>query len=298
MDEDHRQGRRHPVDQEHPARAADRQDRPRRADRADGAGRSVDPLREGRPDGPDALRPPGLGQDDDLRQARPAACQRRAASRCWSRPTSSGRRPSSSSRSSAARSASRSSARPTRTRSRSASRPWSRPTAQGCDTLILDTAGRLHVDDELMAELTQIEKKVKPHQVFFVCDAMTGQDAVASADAFNKALELDGVILTKLDGDARGGAALSVRKVTGVPDQVRRQGREARQARAVRSRAAGRPDAGHGRHRRPGRGGPVGGRRGRGPAPARKARQGEVRPRRLPQADRQHEEDGLDRGSS
>jgi signal recognition particle subunit SRP54 len=68
-----------------------------------------------------------------------------------------------------------------------------------------------------MGELTQIEKKVKPHQVFFVCDAMTGQDAVASASAFNKALELDGVILTKLDGDARGGAALSVRKVTGVP---------------------------------------------------------------------------------
>jgi signal recognition particle subunit SRP54 len=87
----------------------------------------------------------------------------------------------------------------------------------GCDTVILDTAGRLHVDDELMSELTLIEKKVKPHQVFFVCDALTGQDAVASADAFNKALELDGVIMTKLDGDARGGAALSVRKVTGVP---------------------------------------------------------------------------------
>ncbi len=68
-----------------------------------------------------------------------------------------------------------------------------------------------------MAELVQIEKKVKPHQVFFVCDAMTGQDAVASAEAFNEALELDGVILTKLDGDARGGAALSVRRVTGVP---------------------------------------------------------------------------------
>jgi len=88
---------------------------------------------------------------------------------------------------------------------------------QGRDTIILDTAGRLHVDDELMAELQQIEKKVKPHQVFFVCDALTGQDAVASADAFNKALELDGVIMTKLDGDARGGAALSVKKVTGVP---------------------------------------------------------------------------------
>src|SRR5947209_946311 len=88
---------------------------------------------------------------------------------------------------------------------------------QGRDTIILDTAGRPHVDDELMAELAQIEKKVKPHQVYFVCDALTGQDAVASADAFNKALELDGVIMTKLDGDARGGAALSVRKVTGVP---------------------------------------------------------------------------------
>jgi signal recognition particle subunit SRP54 len=87
----------------------------------------------------------------------------------------------------------------------------------GRDTVILDTAGRLHVDDQLMNELTQIEKKVKPHQVFFVCDAMTGQDAVSSAAAFNEALELDGVILTKLDGDARGGAALSVRRVTGVP---------------------------------------------------------------------------------
>jgi signal recognition particle subunit SRP54 len=88
---------------------------------------------------------------------------------------------------------------------------------QGRDTILLDTAGRLHVDDELMAELSQIEKKVKPHQVYFVCDALTGQDAVASASTFNQALELDGVILTKLDGDARGGAALSVKQVTGVP---------------------------------------------------------------------------------
>jgi signal recognition particle subunit SRP54 len=92
------------------------------------------------------------------------------------------------------------------------------------DTIILDTAGRLHVDDDLMAELAQIEKKVKPHQVYFVCDALTGQDAVASAGAFNAALELDGVILTKLDGDARGGAALSVRKVTGVPIKFIGQG--------------------------------------------------------------------------
>jgi signal recognition particle subunit SRP54 len=88
---------------------------------------------------------------------------------------------------------------------------------QGRDTILLDTAGRLHIDDALMGELQQIEKKVKPHQVYFVCDALTGQDAVASAGAFNEALELDGVILTKLDGDARGGAALSVKHVTGVP---------------------------------------------------------------------------------
>jgi signal recognition particle subunit SRP54 len=95
---------------------------------------------------------------------------------------------------------------------------------QGRDTIILDTAGRLHIDDELMKELQTIEKRVKPHQVYFVCDALTGQDAVASAGAFNEALELDGVILTKLDGDARGGAALSVKKVTGVPIKFIGQG--------------------------------------------------------------------------
>jgi signal recognition particle subunit SRP54 len=95
---------------------------------------------------------------------------------------------------------------------------------QGRDVIILDTAGRLHIDDALMDELKTIEKKVKPHQVYFVCDALTGQDAVASAGAFNAALELDGVILTKLDGDARGGAALSVRKVTGVPIKFIGQG--------------------------------------------------------------------------
>ncbi len=88
---------------------------------------------------------------------------------------------------------------------------------QGVDVAILDTAGRLHVDEDLMAQLNQIERKVQPDQVYFVVDAMTGQDAVNSAKAFNDALELDGVILTKLDGDARGGAALSVKAVTGVP---------------------------------------------------------------------------------
>ncbi|HLJ12178.1 MAG TPA: signal recognition particle protein [Planctomycetaceae bacterium] len=85
------------------------------------------------------------------------------------------------------------------------------------DVVILDTAGRLHIDAELMHELEQIDLKLSPQQILLVCDAMTGQDAVNSAKAFNEALELDGVILTKLDGDARGGAALSVKAVTGVP---------------------------------------------------------------------------------
>ncbi|TWT43576.1 Signal recognition particle protein [Thalassoglobus neptunius] len=88
---------------------------------------------------------------------------------------------------------------------------------EGCNVLILDTAGRLHIDDSLMKELVQIDNKLMPHQALLVCDAMTGQDAVNSAKAFNEALELDGVILTKLDGDTRGGAALSVKAVTGVP---------------------------------------------------------------------------------
>ncbi|MCE5303265.1 MAG: signal recognition particle protein [Planctomycetaceae bacterium] len=87
----------------------------------------------------------------------------------------------------------------------------------GADVVILDTAGRLHVDAELMAQLSSIDRRVHPDQVYLVVDAMTGQDAVHSAKAFNEALELDGVIMTKLDGDARGGAALSVKAITGVP---------------------------------------------------------------------------------
>jgi signal recognition particle subunit SRP54 len=85
------------------------------------------------------------------------------------------------------------------------------------DVLLLDTAGRLHIDVDLMAQLREIDQKVNPHAIYLVCDAMTGQDAVNSAKEFNAQLELDGVILTKLDGDARGGAALSVKAVTGKP---------------------------------------------------------------------------------
>ena len=85
------------------------------------------------------------------------------------------------------------------------------------NVLILDTAGRLAIDEELMDELKRIDREVQPHHVFLVVDGMTGQDAVRSAGAFNDALELNGVVMTKLDGDARGGALLSVRQVTGVP---------------------------------------------------------------------------------
>ena len=85
------------------------------------------------------------------------------------------------------------------------------------DEVILDTAGRLHIDEELMDELKNVKISVKPHEILLVVDSMTGQDAVNVATAFNENLGIDGVVLTKLDGDTRGGAALSVKKVTGKP---------------------------------------------------------------------------------
>jgi signal recognition particle subunit SRP54 len=88
---------------------------------------------------------------------------------------------------------------------------------RGCDTIILDTAGRLHVDDAMMAEVRQISNQVKPHEILFVANAMTGQDAVKSAKQFHDVLPLSGVILTQMDGDARGGAAISLIDVTGCP---------------------------------------------------------------------------------
>ena len=85
------------------------------------------------------------------------------------------------------------------------------------DVVILDTAGRLHIDEELMKELQNVKQSIKPHEILLVVDSMTGQDAVNVAQSFNEKLGVDGVILTKLDGDTRGGAALSVKKVTGRP---------------------------------------------------------------------------------
>jgi signal recognition particle subunit SRP54 len=85
------------------------------------------------------------------------------------------------------------------------------------DALIVDTSGRLHVDEELMKELAQVKKRIKPHNVLLVVDAMTGQDAVNVAEQFSETADFDGVVLTKLDGDSRGGAALSVKAITGKP---------------------------------------------------------------------------------
>jgi len=87
----------------------------------------------------------------------------------------------------------------------------------GCDVLVVDTAGRLHIDDDLMNEMQSLKKLLNPSEILFVADAMTGQDAVRSAEEFHKKLSLTGVVLTKMDGDARGGAALSIRQVTGQP---------------------------------------------------------------------------------
>jgi signal recognition particle subunit SRP54 len=92
-----------------------------------------------------------------------------------------------------------------------------RARAEGKDVLIVDTSGRLHVDSELMAELADIKKAINPHDILLVVDSMTGQDAVNVAEQFGAVVDFDGVIMTKLDGDARGGAALSVKAITGKP---------------------------------------------------------------------------------
>ena len=160
----------------------------------------------------------GSGKTTIDRQARPDAQAARPQAAARRLPTCSARPPSTSCTCSASSSKFRftPTAR-TRIRSPSAKRPCAKPRSSGADVVILDTAGRLHIDDELMQQLERIDRQVAPQQVYLVVDGMTGQDAVNSAKVFNEKLELDGVIMTKLDGDARGGAALSVKQVTGVP---------------------------------------------------------------------------------
>ena len=123
--------------------------------------------------------------------------------------------------------------------------------AEGARVVILDTAGRLAIDEELMAELQRIDKRVSPDQVYLVVDGMTGQDAVNSAGAFNEAhWNLDGVIMTKLDGDARGGALLSVKHVTGVPIKFIGTGEHFDALEPFRPEGNGRSNPADGRHRR------------------------------------------------
>ena len=113
--------------------------------------------------------------------------------------------------------------------------------------VFLDTAGRLHIDEALMDELKRIKAAVQPNEILLVVDAMTGQDAVNAATAFDEALGIDGVMLTKLDGDARGGAALSDPGRHRQAHQVHGHGRKARHDRALPPRPHGVPHPGHGR---------------------------------------------------
>ena len=157
----------------------------------------------------------GSGKDHHLRQAGQICSRARGIIHCWPRRICSGRPPSSSSASSASRSACRFITDDRRLPARPGAKgsavavcraAVARPRQPASDVVILDTAGRLHIDDELMGELQEINTQLKPHQIFLVLDAMSGQDAVNSAKAFNEQLELDGLILTKFDSDTRGGA--------------------------------------------------------------------------------------------
>ena len=143
---------------------------------------------------------------------------RRGGTRSWCRPTSAARPPSSSSACSASSSRCGSTIRrATSIRCRAPRGAMAAAQNLGFDTVIVDTAGRLHIDDELMIELAAIKAAVDPTDLLYVADAMTGQDAIKSAGEFNRRIGLTGVVLSKMDGDARGGAALSVVSVVGVP---------------------------------------------------------------------------------
>ena len=148
------------------------------------------------------------------------------------------------------------------------------------DVLLVDTAGRLAIDEALMNEIKELHAILKPIETLFVVDAMQGQDAVNTAKAFKEALPLTGIILTKTDGDSRGGAALSVRQITGAPIKFSGTSEKTRRPGSVRRRAPRRPHPGHGRHRRAGRADGLGREHGRG---AKARRQDQVRRRLRPQ---------------
>ena len=167
----------------------------------------------------------------------------------------------------------------------------------GRDVLIVDTAGRLAIDEELMDEVRRISEAVSPHYTFLVIDAMIGQDAVATAEAFHQTLELDGVILTKVDGDARGGAALSVKEVVGRPIVFTSTGEklgdfEQFHPDRMADRILGMGDVLTLIEKAEATLDQAGGRGGTEPAPA-----GPVHPRGLPRADAAGQEDGTALGS-
>ena len=163
---------------------------------------------------------------------------------------------------------------------------------EGKDVLIVDTAGRLHVDAALMDELVQIRTAIKPHDILLVVDAMTGQDAVNVAEQFAEAVDFDGVLMSKLDGDARGGAALSVEGGHRQADPVRERGGEARPARALPPRAHGAADPRHGRRHVAHREGRAPVRGGRGARARAQAAPQRVHARGLPRAAEDAAQDG------
>ena len=257
--------------QERPARAADRQDRPRRARRADGAGRPVDPVREDRADGHHALRPARVGQDDDLRQARPAARRAAAASRCSSRPTSSG--PAAVEQlkvigqqlgvpvysEAGVRPGQGLPGRPGRGQPPGPRHDHPRHRRPAPRRRRAD--GRAEADREegqAAPGLLRLRRPDRPGR------RRLGRRLQQGAGARRR----DHDQARRRRPRRRGAVG---QEGDGRPDQVRRQGGEARQARTVRPRAAGRPDARHGRHRRPGRGGAVGRRPGGGRSASRRS---------------------------
>ena len=122
---------------------------------------------------------------------------------------------------------------------------------KGCNVLIVDTAGRLQIDEELMEELVRLKGAIKPHEILLVVDALTGQDAVNAAEGFNDRLGIDGIIMTKMDGDSRGGAALSAKKVTGRPVKFVGTGEKFDALEPFHPERMAKPDPGHGRYAHP-----------------------------------------------
>ncbi len=149
---------------------------------------------------------------------------------------------------------------------------------EGYDIVILDTAGRLAINQELMDEVRDVRAVADPAETLLVVDAMTGQDAVNTAQAFNEALSITGVVLTRMDGDARGGAALSMRAGHRRADQAGGRGGEAGRAGGIPPRTRRRPHPGHGRHRRPGGEGQRDDRPGGSRTARRQDGEGQVRP--------------------